>query len=69
MDIDDDSFADNFDEDLVRAVEEQESQYFGNYTPSHAGKAEPGEFANQLCACNASLLTALAQRLNRRIFN
>ncbi|KAI8582606.1 hypothetical protein K450DRAFT_226075 [Umbelopsis ramanniana AG] len=40
MDIDDDSFAEDFDEDLVRAVEEQESQYFGNYTTSYADKAE-----------------------------
>jgi hypothetical protein len=29
MDIDDEAFADNFDEDLLRAVEQQESQYFG----------------------------------------
>ncbi|KAJ2955343.1 hypothetical protein NQZ79_g8646 [Umbelopsis isabellina] len=29
MDFDDEAFADNFDEDLLRAVEQQESQYFG----------------------------------------
>ncbi|KAH8547484.1 hypothetical protein BGW37DRAFT_233537 [Umbelopsis sp. PMI_123] len=37
MDIDDESFTDNFDEDLVRAVEEQESQFFGNNTTTFAG--------------------------------
>ncbi|KAM3580546.1 hypothetical protein VKS41_007207 [Umbelopsis sp. WA50703] len=29
MEFDDETFADNFDEDLLRAVEQQESQYFG----------------------------------------
>ena len=48
MEIDDESFADSFDEDLVRAVEEQESQYFGNCTTSYTDKAELGEFAIHL---------------------
>lgn len=34
MDFDDEAFADNFDEDLLRAVEQQESQYFGVAGPS-----------------------------------
>lgn len=51
MDIDDDPFADSFDEDLLRAVEQQESQFFGTALPNDQHVASETETSELRAVC------------------
>ncbi|GAB5593476.1 hypothetical protein Unana1_08376 [Umbelopsis nana] len=60
MDIDDDPFADSFDEDLLRAVEQQESQFFGTALPNDQHVASETETNGE------SELESLRRQLNQK---